>query len=44
MDVPANAVFITFGAELWGAGEIWLDNVSIETVDNSVPTTTFKDK
>lgn len=44
MDVPADATFITIGAELWGAGEIWLDNVSIEIVDNSVPATTFKDE
>jgi len=40
IDVPVNTELIFFGCQLWGPGQIWLDNVSIETVDNSVKTTT----
>ena len=39
LDVPLRASNIAFGALLSGTGQIWFDNLSFETVDNSVPTT-----
>lgn len=40
LDVPRNAVGITFGFSLVGSGQVWLDDLAIEVVDaNDVPTT-----
>jgi hypothetical protein len=39
LDVPKEASNIAFGALLIETGQIWLDNVNFEVVDNSVPTT-----
>jgi len=39
IDVPNNASLIAYGALLNGTGQIWFDNISIEIVDNSTPTT-----
>jgi hypothetical protein len=40
LDVPNDAIGITFGLHLTGAGQAWLDDVSLETVESDVPTTT----
>lgn len=39
LDVPNNASLIAYGALLEGTGQIWFDNITIEIVDNSTPTT-----
>ena len=39
IDVPANAVGITFGLGLVGAGQAWLDDVALEAVGRDVPVT-----
>lgn len=39
LDVPEEAVAIAFGILLTGPGEVWIDTGSLETVDQSVPTT-----
>ena len=39
LDVPDNASNIAFGALLDGTGQIWVDNVNFEMVDNSIPKT-----
>ena len=39
LDVPANAVGITFGLGLVGAGQAWLDDVSLEVVGRDVAVT-----
>jgi hypothetical protein len=39
LDVPAEASQIAFGASLTGAGSVWIDQVRLEVVDRSVPTT-----
>lgn len=39
LDVPGSAVGISFGAALTGHGQLWLDDVSLETVGDEVPTT-----
>jgi hypothetical protein len=39
LDVPDNASQIAYGALLEGTGQIWFDNIAIEIVDDSVPTT-----
>jgi len=39
LDVPANSAIISFGILLTGKGEVWLDGLSIEVVDNDTPTT-----
>ena len=39
LDVPAEASNIAFGALLSGTGQIWVDEVKFEIVDNSVPVT-----
>jgi hypothetical protein len=42
LDVPDNASQIAYGALLEGTGQIWFDNIAIEIVDDSVPTTGFQ--
>jgi hypothetical protein len=42
LDVPGSASNIAFGALLSGTGQIWIENVNFEIVDNSVPTTGLK--
>lgn len=39
LDVPQQASNIVFGALLVGTGQIWIDNLGFEVVDDSVPTT-----
>lgn len=39
LDVPNDAIGITYGFLLSGSGQAWLDEVSIDVVDNAVPTT-----
>jgi hypothetical protein len=41
-DVPADAVGIAFGVRMNGTGEVWADDLSITTVNKSVPTTTIE--
>jgi len=39
LDVPGDATSIHFGVLLTGAGQVWLNNVSLEVVDGSTPIT-----
>lgn len=39
LDVPANALTMSFGALLNGTGQIWFDNIDFEIVSSSTPTT-----
>ena len=39
LDVPEAAVQIAYGVTLAGSGRLWIDDISIEAVDKSVPTT-----
>lgn len=39
VDVPANAIGITFGFFLSGSGQSWLDDVAIDVVSDAVPVT-----
>jgi hypothetical protein len=39
LDVPPNAVGITFGVMLTGTGKLWVDDLSFESVGTSVATT-----
>jgi hypothetical protein len=39
LDVPANAVGVTFGLGLVGAGQAWLDDVTLEVVGRDVAVT-----
>jgi len=39
LDVPADAVSLNFGVLQTGAGTTWIDDVRLEPVDSSVPTT-----
>jgi hypothetical protein len=41
LDVAPEASQIAFGASLTGAGVVWIDDVRIEVVDHSVPTTNY---
>ncbi|MCX4546286.1 hypothetical protein [Streptomyces sp. NBC_01565] len=38
LDVPENGAYINFGAVMERTGQIWLDDVRLSVVDNSVPT------
>lgn len=39
LDVPRDAIGITYGFLLGGSGQAWLDDLAIDVVDNDVPTT-----
>lgn len=39
LDIPGNAKTLSFGMLLSGRGQIWVDDVSLEVVSPSVPTT-----
>ena len=39
LDVPFNAKEIVYGALLSGTGQIWFENVTLEIVNSSIPTT-----
>lgn len=39
LDVPENSAIISFGILLTGKGEVWLDGLRFEVVDNDTPTT-----
>lgn len=43
VDVPEEAASISFGALLFGPGQIWFDNLEFEIVDRDVPTTGHDD-
>lgn len=43
LDVPANAIGITFGFALVGAGQAWLDDVALDVVGRDVPVTAEAD-
>ena len=38
-DVPQNATMLIFGFHIRGKGRIWVDNVHLDVVDNTVPVT-----
>ncbi len=42
LDVPAGAHQIVFGAQLKGAGQIWLDGITFEEVGRDVPVTSTR--
>ena len=39
LDVPENSAIISFGILLTGEGEVWLDGLNFEVVDQDTPTT-----
>ncbi|KAA9022309.1 helix-turn-helix transcriptional regulator [Niallia endozanthoxylica] len=39
LDVPKNSAVIAFGVLLSGNGQVWMDELSFEEVDNRTPTT-----
>ena len=39
LDVPADASGVAYGVILAGPGQVWLDDVTLDTVDSSVATT-----
>ena len=39
LDVPANAVGITFGVAQNGAGQLWVDDVTLDEVNKNIPIT-----
>jgi hypothetical protein len=39
IDIPDSAASITYGAMLYGAGSLWIDDASIEVLDENVPVT-----
>jgi hypothetical protein len=39
LDVPSNAIGITYGFLLGGTGQAWLDDLAIDVVGDDVPTT-----
>ena len=39
LDVPSNAVGVSFGVLLFGWGQVWLDDVALERVGRDVPLT-----
>jgi hypothetical protein len=39
LDVPNNASLMAYGALLKETGQIWIDNITFEIVDDNVPTT-----
>jgi hypothetical protein len=39
LDVPANASSFSFGGMLIGTGQVWMDNLNFEIVNDSVPVT-----
>lgn len=41
LDVPENGAILNVGILLCGKGQVWLDNVSFQEVDNNTPTTEF---
>ncbi len=40
--VPSDALGISFGPRMKGAGQVWTDDLSLATVPDSVPTTTIE--
>lgn len=39
LDIPENSAVIAFGVLLAGKGQVWMDELKFEIVDNKVPTT-----
>ncbi|MEI3607552.1 AraC family transcriptional regulator [Pseudogracilibacillus sp. SE30717A] len=39
LDIPENSAVIAFGVLLVGKGQVWMDELKFEVVDNKVPTT-----
>lgn len=44
LDVPNEAYNIIIGIALDGIGQIWLDELDLQIVDSSIPTTSIQDK
>lgn len=44
LDVPEDSTLIAYGILLSGKGQVWLDNVQLQEVDQSVPITDYKSK
>lgn len=42
LDVPAESDLISFGIILSGQGQVWVDDLKFETVDNNVPSTNLE--
>lgn len=42
VDVPANSENIALGIILMGEGQVWIDDIQLETVDNDIPTTNLQ--
>lgn len=42
LDVPENSAVISFGVQLSGPGQVWMDHVVFEEVDESVPSTNLE--
>ncbi|QHZ44926.1 helix-turn-helix transcriptional regulator [Bacillus sp. NSP9.1] len=42
LDVPENSAVISFGIQLSGPGHVWIDHVTFEEVDESVPSTNME--
>lgn len=42
LDVPAESELISFGIMLSGQGQVWVDDLKFEIVDNSVPSTNLE--
>ncbi|CAF1833606.1 AraC family transcriptional regulator [Bacillus subtilis] len=42
LDVPENSAVISFGVQLSGPGQVWMDHVVFEEVDQSVPSTNLE--
>jgi len=40
LDVPDGAVAISYGVGLHGNGEVWLDQLKLESVEQNIPVTT----
>jgi hypothetical protein len=43
LDVPMDATTITFGLQLNGNGQVWMDDLHLEAVDKTVPVTASPD-
>jgi len=39
LDVPENSAVIAFGVLLSGNGQVWIDELKFEEVDDRIPTT-----
>lgn len=42
LDIPHNCQTLGFGVELNGSGKVWLNDVKLEIVDNTIPLTYYQ--